>query len=335
MIMKTSLIGQAVIIAIAVIALQLSSCIEMPSEPPPKELTFPLTPADIYDTPGSARGVFVVGEFAYVADGDFGLQILDISNPSNITLSGSHITSEHAVEVSVLGNYAYVGLVDSGVQVFNVANPSNPVLVGSNKEIRSGWGISVSGNYAYIADFWFYVLNVSDPANPLLVGQYQFNFMTAIKLDVVGNYAYLADADTGLLIVDVSNPSNPSLIGNYYQPGNTGNIYVSGDYCYLSGDYGLTVIDISNKYSPTLVTTMNIERSPYIGGYGDGVYVHNNYAYITASDQGINVVEVFGPNNPYLAGNDSAYWANDVHGSGNGVMVAAITGGVRTYVLPF
>lgn len=35
-----------------------------------------------YDTPGVARGVTVVGSYAYVADGNFGLQVIDVSNPA-------------------------------------------------------------------------------------------------------------------------------------------------------------------------------------------------------------------------------------------------------------
>ncbi|MFM6605702.1 MAG: hypothetical protein ACKPH3_16785, partial [Dolichospermum sp.] len=35
----------------------------------------------LYDTSGSAIGVQVVGDYAYVADHDSGLQIIDISNP--------------------------------------------------------------------------------------------------------------------------------------------------------------------------------------------------------------------------------------------------------------
>ncbi len=35
------------------------------------------------DTPGSARGVEVVGDLAYVADYDSGLRVIDVSNPSS------------------------------------------------------------------------------------------------------------------------------------------------------------------------------------------------------------------------------------------------------------
>jgi hypothetical protein len=50
-----------------------------------------------YDTPGKAFGVYVLGDFAYVADGNSGLQIIDVSNPQSPTLRGTYDTPGYAV----------------------------------------------------------------------------------------------------------------------------------------------------------------------------------------------------------------------------------------------
>jgi hypothetical protein len=52
--------------------------------------------------------VQVVGNYAYIADGLSGLQIIDISNPTTPTLKVNYDTSGEAVGVQVVGNYAYV-----------------------------------------------------------------------------------------------------------------------------------------------------------------------------------------------------------------------------------
>ena len=49
-------------------------------------LTTPVLSAT-YDTPGQARGVYVSGNYAYVADYTSGLQIIDISTPASLTLT--------------------------------------------------------------------------------------------------------------------------------------------------------------------------------------------------------------------------------------------------------
>ena len=41
------------------------------------------------DTPGNARGMAVSGTYAYVADDDSGLQVIDITNPASPQIVGS------------------------------------------------------------------------------------------------------------------------------------------------------------------------------------------------------------------------------------------------------
>ncbi|MBI2560066.1 MAG: hypothetical protein HYW14_02905, partial [Planctomycetes bacterium] len=67
------------------------------------------------DTPGSARGVYVSGSTAYVADGYSGLQIIGISNPKNPILLGSYDTSGFAAGVHVSGKTAYVADYGNGL----------------------------------------------------------------------------------------------------------------------------------------------------------------------------------------------------------------------------
>ncbi len=50
----------------------------------------------------------VSGNYAYVADGLAGLQVIDVSNPANPQRVGGYDTSGYAHGVAVSGNYAYV-----------------------------------------------------------------------------------------------------------------------------------------------------------------------------------------------------------------------------------
>ena len=70
----------------------------------------PLSPTLVgtYDTPGFAIGVAISGSYAYVADGDWGLQIIDVSNPASPTLVGTYDTPGYASDVAISGSYAYV-----------------------------------------------------------------------------------------------------------------------------------------------------------------------------------------------------------------------------------
>ncbi|WP_414524148.1 Calx-beta domain-containing protein, partial [Umezakia ovalisporum] len=88
-----------------------------------------------YDTSGSAYGVEVVGNYAYVADDIAGLQIIDISNPANPTRTGGYDTTGNAYGVQVLGNYAYVADRDAGLQIIDVSEfiiPSIGIVAPTN-----------------------------------------------------------------------------------------------------------------------------------------------------------------------------------------------------------
>jgi roadblock/LC7 domain-containing protein len=156
-----------------------------------------------YDTSGSAYGVQVVGNYAYVADSQSGLQIIDISNPTTPTLKGNYDTSGNARGIQVVGNYAYVADSQSGLQIIDISNPTTPTLKGNYDTSGNAYVVQVVGNYAYVADgdSGLQIIDISNPTTPTLKG----NFNTsggAYGVQVVGNYAYVADGDSGLQIIE-------------------------------------------------------------------------------------------------------------------------------------
>jgi len=81
---------------------------------------FELTLAGSYDTPGYAFDIAICGDYAYVADGDYGLQVIDITDPTTPTLAGSYNTPGNAYGVAISGDYACVADDVSGLQVILV-----------------------------------------------------------------------------------------------------------------------------------------------------------------------------------------------------------------------
>ena len=104
------------------------------------------------DTPGSAMGVAVAGSYAYVADADSGLRVIDVSTPSMPVEVGFVDTPGQARGVAVSGSYAYVADRDAGLRVIDVSTPSMPVAVGLL--VTPGWseGVVTASGYVYLAD---------------------------------------------------------------------------------------------------------------------------------------------------------------------------------------
>jgi len=252
-----------------------------------------------YDTQGNANEIYVLGNYAYVADGRKGLQIIDITNPKSPSLVGSHDTPGSAYGVYVLGNYAYVADWNSGLQIIDISNPKTPFFLGSYDLLNSALRVYVLGNYAYVADSGegLQIIDVTNPKSPSLVGSHDTPGY-AYGVYVLGNYAYVADMHGSLRIIDISNPKAPSYTGSYDTTmyGAEG-VYVLGNYAYIADyDKGLVIIDISNPKAPLLVSSYKIT------GYAYGVYLSGNYAYVAYGESGLLVIDITNPKSPSLAG---------------------------------
>ena len=105
-----------------------------------------------YDTPDYARGVAVSGSYAYVADDEKGLRIINISNPSRPYEVGYYDTPGYAYGVAVSGFYAYVADGYEGLRIINISNPSRPYEVGYYNTLGYARNVAVSGSYVYVAD---------------------------------------------------------------------------------------------------------------------------------------------------------------------------------------
>ena len=278
-----------------------------------------LTLIGSYDTPGDAKGVFVSGSYAYVADGERDLQIINVSNPASLTLIGSYNTPLGAKDVFVSGGYAYVANYGIGLQIIDVSNPAAPTMAGSYGRPGYAMGVFVSGGYAYVADdrSGLQIINVSNPASPTLAGAYDTPSY-AIDVFVTGGYAYVADHSSGLQIISVSNPASPTLAGSYDTPDWALGVFVSGSYAYVADGYsGLQIIDVSNPASPTLAGTYNTP------GQAWGVSVSGSYAYVADQSGGLQIIDVSNPASPTLSGiYDTPDYAKDVFVSGGYAYVA-------------
>ena len=229
----------------------------------------------------------MVGNYAYVANDNPGLQIIDISNPTTPTLKGNYDTPGNTYGVQVVGNYAYVAGDDSGLQIIDISNPTTPTLKSNYNTSGYAMGVQVVGNYAYVADGYsgLQIIDISNPTNPTLKGNYDTSSL-AVRVQVVGNYAYVADDNSGLQIIDISNPTTPTLKGNYDTNGNAWGVQVVGNYAYIAdGGSGLQIIDISNPTTPTL-------KGNYDTYYAQGVQVVGNYAYVADFQGGLKIIDV-------------------------------------------
>ncbi|NCR00145.1 MAG: hypothetical protein GPJ11_11905, partial [Microcystis aeruginosa L211-101] len=140
----------------------------------------------------------------------------------------------------------------------------------------------------------------------------------AMDVQVVGNYAYVADYYSGLQIIDISNPATPTLKGNYDTSGYAWDVQIAGNYAYVADYYpGLQIIDISNPATPTL------KGNYHTSGYAAGVQIVGNYAYVADGYLGLQIIDISNPATPTPKGNyHTSGYAAGVQIAGNYAYVA-------------
>ncbi len=83
------------------------------------------------------------GNFAYIASGDYGLQILDIQNPSYPKLIGTYDTYGYVNKVEVINNIAYISYVATTwddyerLNAFDITHPYNIEYLGYYEGYKS------------------------------------------------------------------------------------------------------------------------------------------------------------------------------------------------------
>ncbi|MDH6097254.1 hypothetical protein NWP21_00005, partial [Anabaenopsis sp. FSS-46] len=130
-----------------------------------------------------------------------------------------------------------------------ILNQMEVTFVGEWDWLTYANAVTVVGNYAYSVGDTLEIIDVSNPTNPTRTGGYN---ISGWGVQVVGNYAYIADGNDGLQIIDISNPANPTRTSGYDTTGYASDVQVVGNYAYIAdGNDGLQIIDISNPANPT------------------------------------------------------------------------------------
>ena len=263
-------------------------------------VTDPLHPtaAGQFTVPGKItefKTVTLSGSYAFVADKELGLHIINVSNPENLTEVSIYLETGNAKSLSVIDSTLYIAAGSSGLRIINASDPLNLVEVGYyNPNVGEAYDVAVAGNYAYVADSLvsLRVIDISNPQNPTQVGSIGNSARSVV---VAGSYAYVGDYGS-FMVVNISDPSNPIETGFLSLPGNIGDVAVSGNYAFLANNgYGLSVVNISD---PTLPTESSLFELTYDNGWDSAkIVIAGNYAYYAVPDIGVHIFDISDPLN--------------------------------------
>jgi hypothetical protein len=249
--------------------------------------------------PGYANNVDVAGNFAYVAAGAAGLQIVNVTNKAAPFIVGALDTPGNANDVRVLGNFAYVADGASGLQIINITNPAAPQFAGTVDTPGTAWDVVVSNNRAYVADgdAGLSIIDVTNPALAAILGSIDPpGTQKGVAIDSTRNIAVLASGTSGVHIVNVSNAAAPVQLSTV-SGGDVRDVELQNNHAFLA-DYerSLTSIDLSDPSNPLLRGS----TQQFLGGRLHDVVVQGNFAL--GADvlfvNGVPIVAIDAPDTP-------------------------------------
>jgi hypothetical protein len=280
----------------------------------------------IYETPGYTGAVALIDNYAYFVEdpplvdfesaGDYGLRIVDISNPISPTATAFYTTATHITDLTIKDHYAYF-TIQGMLRILDLSDPTEPVEIGAYQTPPSASKITVDDNHAYVVTggrWWedkeLQIIDISNPVEPITIKPSLTDFGPTTP--VVNDYAYLID-DGDLRIMDVSNPVTLTQVGFYTASiqfvslsGDEKSIYVPihtlvtrENYAYavldggVSFNWQLAILDLSNPTMPTQVGSHELPSSLQ----ELKLEIIDDYIYLVSAKIGLRVFDISEPPN--------------------------------------
>jgi hypothetical protein len=242
------------------------------------------------------------GEYLFVAEGERGMQVYDISSVANKGFSQRIITAPF----SPLGQDTHIASADATCVVLPTTQPVQPWRNQGElmREVNLEQPFHPLYNYAYILDAEEGLILTE--IDTLMDGEPRNNFLEraltwnaegvldgARHMAVGGYYAYVI-ADAGLVVLNINRPLEPKL--EAVVPLNKGHsVAQQFRYLWVTDADGLKVVDVTQPSEPRLVKGALVPLAE-----ARRLHLARTYAYVSAGRDGLVIVDIERPEQPKL-----------------------------------
>jgi hypothetical protein len=261
--------------------------------------TFAPTALSFVSIPGFANNVDVSGNFAYVAAGTTGLQVVDVTDRRAPRIVGAFDTPGNANDVKVVGTRAYVADGSAGLRIIDITDPTRPQLLGSLDTPGNAVDVAVAGDRVFLADgaSGLRIIDVSNPTAPQGLGAVATS--GPVKgVAVAGNLAVVANGSAGIQVIDVTDPTRPTVLGSRSTGGDARDVVLSGNFAFVADfSQSFTSVDLSDPRNPVV----RASTPSSTGGLLQDVTLAGRFAF--GADvffvNGVPIIDVSDPTTPF------------------------------------
>jgi len=291
------------------------------------------------DLPSANEAVAVMGDFAFVAGGEAGMHVVDISDPADPVLVVTINTTKYAESIEVVRTFrdgrrvdiAHVVEGTEGVTSYDVTDPYHPMSLEQGTTAVDGNRMAIvlpedptEPYTVFLAENWKGVRVFT--ANPNAAGVLDYGGVFSGTLGFAkaavyrDGWLYVADDEMGLVVMDASLLVLGAfgVASSVDTPGNALDVALEGDYVFVAdGTEGIQVFDVGVPDEPVLVGSLDLPA------YNRSLVVRDGLAVVAAATGGVHVVDVSDPTNPIYAGNVPTAYASDLALTENGLVLLA------------
>ena len=239
--------------------------------------TFAPTSLAFIPVPGFANSVDVNGNFAYIAAGGAGLQVVNVADRTNPAIVATLPLPGNANDMKLLGNLAYVAAGSAGVHIVDVTNPIVPLKLGTLSTGGNALNLAVRGNTIYVANGSnLFIGDVTNPATPALISTLPLSgSIQGLDVDTQRNLAVVTAGLSGIYVVDISQPSAPLLLGTVFT-GDARDVALGGNFAFVADfQNSTTSVDITLPSAPLLLSHI---LDPNLGGFLQDIVLSGDFA---------------------------------------------------------
>ncbi len=268
--------------------------------------------------------LMVSGEYAFIAAGNTGFYIMDVSTPQKPREIG-HLDLGDVQDVYVRDEYAYIASGSAGFYLVNISEPTKPFVVMS-RVTENASGIVGRDNTVFLAngERGLQIFDISQRQDPRRLSS--LHDFPAYQLELKGNLLYVASGEQGMRVLDISNLTSPRLVETYDQAP-AYDIHLEGNKLYLAGGaVGMVILEEQDGR----LTQLSRFRSEN----ARTVRIWEDYAMIADGSGGMKAVDISIPEDPHLFGSFQGDDTVSVAMAEDYALIADVSGlkVVRTYL---
>ncbi len=225
-----------------------------------------LAEVDSITLPGfdGADGLYSWNPYAFIGDGDAGLTIISIDDPSNLQFESATPLISEGTDVIAYGDYVHVIPRDAGLQTFDASNGASPIEISRLQVVNGPRQAFIRGDHMLVAEragtqYAIKIVDISNPANAHLVNLRQMDD-APVYMDIGGNIMAVLALDYCQLW-DVTEPWSPQYYSTIYLGDYGTAACVNGKTLYVAtNSSGMLIYDIAPPDSPTYLTTYGLSK---------------------------------------------------------------------------